>query len=528
MKQIATAILLFYYIIAQSQDKGIAKNAFINQDLQLAFDFWNISKSNTKFHSSFKPYLSSSYSEASDSMVPFKFYSFNNSYLLKSVGEQKSNNLQVLPILDLECGYERLKSRSLFSTLGGFHLKLNKKNNISLALTIVGGNRQFPSFLDGAIANQKIIPEFGQAYSNSKNGYSFFDYTGYISYTPKNTQVFNFQLGRDKHFIGDGYRSVLLSDYAAAYPYFRINTNLWRFQYNVWYTWMYDVSQAKGIKNNYTNKFGAFHYLSYNIIKELNIGLFENIIWRGSDTNQVRTFEVNYLNPIIFFRPQEFAVGSPDNSFIGLNLNATLFKKIKIYAQLGLDEFYLKEIKANRGWWGNKQAWQIGTKYINALGIRGLKIQAEYNEVKPYTYTHGLVSQNYAHYGMPLAHPLGANFKEFIGIVNYRKNKWELRWQGQYVILGKDSSANSNVGQNIFLSYVTRNSEYGNFTTQGLKSIVIQNQFQISYLMAPKLNMRFELGLIHRSEKNTSGYKLQSPFLFIAFRTSFWNSYRDF
>jgi hypothetical protein len=146
-------------------------------------------------------------------MAPFKFYSFNNSYLIKSVGEKKSNNLQVLPILDLECGYERLKSRSLFSTLGGFHLKLNKKNNISLALTIVGGNRQFPSFLDGAIANQKIIPEFGQAYSNSKNGYSFFDYTGYISYTPKNTQVFNFQLGRDKHFIGDGYRSVLLSDY---------------------------------------------------------------------------------------------------------------------------------------------------------------------------------------------------------------------------------------------------------------------------------------------------------------------------
>lgn len=39
MKQIATAILLFYYIIAQSQDKGMAKNAFINQDLQLAFDF---------------------------------------------------------------------------------------------------------------------------------------------------------------------------------------------------------------------------------------------------------------------------------------------------------------------------------------------------------------------------------------------------------------------------------------------------------------------------------------------------------
>ena len=133
MKQIATAILLFYYIIAQSQDKGIAKNAFINQDLQLAFDFWNISKSNTKFHSAFKPYLSSSYSEAFDSMVPFKFYSFNNSYLIKSLGEKKINTLQVLPILDLEFGYERLKNKSLISSLGGLNLKLNLKNNVSFA-----------------------------------------------------------------------------------------------------------------------------------------------------------------------------------------------------------------------------------------------------------------------------------------------------------------------------------------------------------------------------------------------------------
>jgi hypothetical protein len=288
---------------------------------------------------------------------------------------------------------------------------------------------------------------------------------------------------------------------------------------------MYDVTNANGIKGNYTNKFSTSHYLSYNIIKELNVGLFENVIWRGTDTNQVRTFDVNYLNPIIFLRPQEYSVGSPDNALIGLNINAKLFKTLKLYAQLGLDEFFLKEIRARRGWWGNKQAWQFGAKYINAFKVKGLSLQAEYNEARPYTYTHGLVQQNYAHYGMPLAHPLGANFREFLGFVNYRKNNFQLSWQGISATVGKDSaSATSNIGQNIFTSYVTRSKEYDNKTTQGIKTTILQSNVKLTYYIIPDMNLRLELGYIQRSEKNSTGYILQNPFFYLGIKSSFWNS----
>src|SRR5687767_15679558 len=114
---------------------------------------------------------------------------------------------------------------------------------------------------------------------------------------------------------------------------------------------------------------------------------------------------------------------------MGANVNATLFNKIKVYAQLAMDEFFLKEIRQRRGWWANKQGWQFGAKYINAFGIKGLRIQAEYNEVRPYTYTHGLPDQNYSHYGFALAHPLGANFREIIGMAELRKDRWELALQ---------------------------------------------------------------------------------------------------
>ena len=533
MKKALTLLFILGFTIVRAQYDPMAKNAFINHAMQEAFDYWNVAKPNTTFHSSFKPYLSSSFANATDSVVPFKFYAFKNFFLSKTLNEKPEvrNWLQVQlhPIIDGEVGYDVLLKQPITSALGGVHIKTNINNDFTLAATLIGGKNTFPFFLDTSIASQKIIPAYGQGYGDSKNGYSFTDYTGYISYSPKNNKIFNFQLGRDKHFIGDGYRSLLLSDVGPAYPYFRINTNIWRFQYNAWYTWMTDVMQANGFKKNYTNKFGTFHYLSYNITKELNVSLFENVVWRGSDSNQVRTFDVNYLNPIIFFRPQEYSIGSPDNSFIGLNVSGILFRKLKLYGQLALDEFFLREVRARRGWWGNKQGWQLGAKYMNAFGIKGLKLQAEYNQVRPYTYSHGIVQQNYAHYGIPLAHPLGANFIELLGFINYRKDRWELNGQGMLAVVGKDSTnSKSNVGQNIFLSYTTRPFDYGHKTTQGVKTTLLQGQLKFTYYLIPDMNMLLEIGYIQRSEKNTKGYVLQNPYIFIGFKTSFWNVYNDF
>jgi len=46
------------------------------------------------------------------------------------------------------------------------------------------------------------------------------------------------------------------------------------------------------------------------------------------------------LNPIVFYRPQEYSVGSPDNSMMGLNISGKLFGSLKLYAQAVADEFF--------------------------------------------------------------------------------------------------------------------------------------------------------------------------------------------
>lgn len=523
-------LMLFVFSFPNfAQSDPQAQNSFINQETQQTIDVWDITNPNFELHSSFKPYLSSTLQNFSDTSIAYQHYPIKNFFLSKTFNEgpNKRNqyNVQVLPIIDLQGGYDVLSSKLVSETFGGAYAKLNINNDFTFALTAIGGRVSYPGFIDTVVQTTGLIPGLGRAFRNNDGSYNFSNVTGYVSYSPN--KVFNFQAGKDKHFIGDGYRSLLLSDFSNSNPYFGINANIWRIQYNVWYSWMRDFSQYDGSQKSLQNKYGTFHYLSFNALKNLNISFFENVVWQGTDTNRVRAFDVNYLNPIVFYRPQEYSVGSPDNSMMGLNASVKVFKSLKIYAQAAADEFFFKEIKARKGWWANKQGWQFGAKYVNAFKVKGLTLQLEYNEVRPYTYSHGSVQQNYSNYGQALAHPLGANFKEYLAFVSYRANRWMLSFQGLSAVIGMDAFG-SNLGQNIFLSYTTRPYEYGHKTTQGNKMKLMQSDVKFTYYAIPQMNLRFELGYIQRSVKDELNYELQSPYIYFGIKSSIHNFYRDY
>ena len=104
----------------------------------------------------------------------------------------------------------------------------------------------------------------------------------------------------------------------------------------------FDV-KTYGSAQDFRSKFGTFHYLSFNATKWLNIGVFESVIWQGNDPNRQRAYDINYLNPLIFFRPVEYSLGSADNSMLGFSFKIRLNENNQLYGQLLLDEFYLKE-----------------------------------------------------------------------------------------------------------------------------------------------------------------------------------------
>ncbi|HVY74917.1 MAG TPA: hypothetical protein VG890_08820, partial [Puia sp.] len=129
----------------------------------------------------------------------------------------------------------------------------------------------------------------------------------------------------------------------------------------------------------------------------------------------------------------------------------------------------------------NKQGFQFGVKYIDAFNVKNLDFQLETNMVRPYTYSHSDTVSNYSHYNQPLAHPLGANFIEFIGIAKYQPTyKWNMELKCIYYRQGLDSGG-VNYGGNIFLNYNTRPADYGVTLPYGVAANCLNTSAYVSY-----------------------------------------------
>lgn len=383
----------------------------------------------------------------------------------------------------------------------------------------------FPTWIDAQSRNLNVVP--GQAmYKSFKSG--GFDYAfaeGHVSYSP--SHYFNFRLGHGKNFIGDGYRSLLLSDVAFNYPYLAISTQVWNIQYINIYSQLQDIRAPKGgYWHPWQKKYTTTHYLSWNVLPWLNMGLFESIVWQASDSTGVRGFDVNYLNPIIFYRPVEFSLGSPDNALLGGSLRFRVRKSNFIYCQLMLDEFKLEHVLKGDGWWANKHGFQVGIKSYDPFKISNLFIQAEYNHVRPYTYAHNSPVQNYGHYNQPLAHPQGANFREALLILNKRFHRWQFELKSVYVVYGADTSGLS-FGHDIYRSYYDFVNEFGNTIGQGLKTTLWQHDISAGWIVNPATNLMFNAGLTIRQQNNELADN-QTVHFWFGIRSSVFNRYYDF
>lgn len=388
----------------------------------------------------------------------------------------------------------------------------------------------FPSWVDSITRSLNVVP--GQAMFK---GFEFdrlnlkgFDYAfaeGHISYSP--SKYFNFRFGHGKNFIGDGYRSLLLSDVAFSYPYLAINTRVWNIEYVNIFSQLQDIRAPKGgYWHAWQKKYTTTHYLSWHIRPWLNVGLFESIVWQASDSTGQRGIDINYLNPVIFYRPVEFSLGSPDNALLGGSVRVRLWKTNFVYAQLMLDEFKLEHVLKGDGWWANKHGFQFGVKSYDPFHIPNLYLQAEYNHVRPYTYAHNLPVQNYAHYNQPLAHPQGANFREIVILADQRIKRWQLGYKLVYTTYGADSAGLS-FGHDLYRSYYDFVNEFGNKIGQGVKTTLIQHDLSAGWIVNPATNLTLSAGLTLR-QVSAELVDDNAVHFWFGLRSAVFNRYYDF
>ncbi len=417
-------------------------------------------------------------------------------------------NLHINPVLHLQLGHENGEETKRYINTRGVELRGMINEKVGFYTFVSENQALFPGYVQQMTRYQSAVPGEGFWKSFKTNGgVDFFTARGYITVNP--TKNIGLQFGHDKQFIGNGYRSMILSDYASNYLFLKASTRVWKFNYTNLFTQMTgDLDNTgSGLRGNteFDRKFMAMHHLSLNLGKNFNIGIFETVVFARKD-NQVRgSFDLNYLNPIIFYRSVEQQLGSPDNALLGMDAKWNFMRHVQFYGQLALDEFYLKEVVARDGWWGNKYAVQAGFKYIDVLGIRNLDLQGEYNMSRPYMYSHFDNATSYTHYQQPLAHPRGGNFKEFIGIVRYQPlNRLNIVARAMHLYYGEDSN-NSNWGTNPTISYNLRGSgttrqEYGNYIGQGIATTVMSGDLTVSYQV--RHNLFIDLSQVVRNKES--------------------------
>lgn len=389
--------------------------------------------------------------------------------------DQKDFFLAINPVLQFQVSKEKNNSESLFLNTRGISGRGLIAKKIGFDFYLTDNQERTPGFVQKWVDSFHAVPGAGFYKPFKTTAYDYFDGRGSLYFNV--TKYINVQFGFDKNFYGNGYRSLFLSDFANNYLFLKLSTRIWKIDYEMLVNEL--VPQDKDANNGNTivdKKYSTIHRISMNVTKWLNVGLFDNVVY-----GRTNSIELAYLNPVIFLRPAESNNGSADNSIIGIDLKANVAKRLQFYSQIMLDEFVWNHVKAQDGWWGNKYGIQAGMKYIDAFGIKNLDIQGEINAVRPYSYSHYDSVANWTHYNQPLAHPIGANFVEGIGIIRYQPFR-KLSIQAKLIAWRQGlDSAGTNYGGNVFKDYNTRPGDYGFNIGSGAKGTGVNGSLWVGY-----------------------------------------------
>lgn len=428
------------------------------------------------------------------------------------------------PILDLEGG-TNLSADSLdflFWNTRGLRVQARFLEKIAFSTTFYENQAILPQYVmnfvdahgefrpSGLNYNQEnaVIPGYARTKSFKTTGYDFAFAEGQVSLVPN--KWLNFQFGNGNQFIGNGYRSLLLSDFSVNYPFAKVETNLWkgRIQYSAIYAIhqnLYRLPFFSSVESTYERKIGTYHYLDFAITPNLQLGLFEGALWKRSDS--LGSHEPNwlFLNPLPFVNGAAMANETLGyNAIFGMNMSFT-FASNRLYGQAVLDN-------------GTFGGAQLGINAYDVF-IRKLDFQVEFNHAPLQTYISTEKRYNYSHYNLPLAHPLSSGFNELIFAIGYeRKNVFITNRAVFYNQKFNDSLPD---GTDII------NDQLTTISGANTERNVLLNNLEIGYRFNKNYNLQAVIGWQYRQEQ-MPGNRNFTNYVYAGVRTRLRNKTLDF
>jgi len=485
----------------------------------------------TKFHTSIKPIrmdgaLRKRHDELMNNGVverrswgARKLY---NEHLVTVEGDEYSFYADFLP--DFQLGRDFAGGgRTLWLNTRGAQAGFTVEDRFVAYVNFFENQAVFPGYLDDYIFTHTVTPGqgYGKTLQSNRQMKDWMYGSANLSYTV-NTHL-TVTLAYDKHFVGDGYRSVLLSDVSSNYSALKLTGEWGNVQYMSLWSYMLDPMHPRSLDSaaragdNW--KWGSFQYVDWNVNNRFSVGLFQSLVWGNPKAAGRRSSDFNSYHPTVIQRPGEL-INTPSDSRIriGLNSKYKVLKNMAAYGQFLLD-----------GLSGKNWAAQAGLRGFDLFGIEHLNFLVEYNTAAPYTYAESDPVDNYSNYGQPLAHPWGANFRELVGMLNYSYQRFDLSFQSNWGQFGTDPDPFTSVGGDIFQRYPSAREDLGGRIGQGVRNNLLYADGRIGYLLNPTYNLRIEAGAVYRRHGiPAEGKHHQTGMLTLGIRSSFRNLYYDF
>ena len=497
---------------------------------------------NQGYHTSIKPFriddrlqpiLDSIYNAGEKGRVSWGGRKLHQEHLVEVKKEDFTFYLDFLPDFQIGKDFAGDKRTSWLNTRA-FQAGLDVGHKFSLYVNFFENQGVFPRYIDDFVFQEAIMPGQGHGKTSYKDRQikDWMYATALLTYDVNS--YLQVALGYDKHFIGDGYRSMLLSDASSNYTALKLTGTIGNVKYMSMWSYMLDPKHPRSpdymIRGGDNWKWGAFQYLDWQATPQWNLGVFQSVVWGDRNASGKRGFDFNYFNPIIVLRPVEVTnTSSPDKVHLGLNSSLKWSDQGVMYGQFLLGEFVASEFFSSKGHVTNKWGMQLGVRMHNVLGVPHLNALLEYNAARPYTYAHFDPRSNYTNYGQSLAHPWGANFRELVGIAQYTYQDFTFRFQGTWGGFGTDADSTQNFGKDLFKSYMQPAREYGNYIGQGIDNQLWLGDFRMSYMLNRKNQLRIELGALYRSLHLPQTQQVyRTAQLSLGLRSSIRNLYYDF
>jgi hypothetical protein len=511
--------LILLNTLLYSQQQNIPMGHFFQDRI-----LYEANKHEIAVHTGFKPLIVSRMNQSFvvDSVLFESFYSGRfyvkyrqNLMVRKLLFEDFVNidkgffKLEVNPIVYLEKG-NTSDTVNYFINTRGIEIKGDLGDKLSFYSGFRENQARFRTYIYNSVRKRLVVPGQGAVKLNN-NDLSVFDFSsanGYLSWTP--LKFINLQIGQDKHFIGEGYRSLLISDYSANYPFARIGLNYKNFNYTTLFTEFRDFQGS--YYDYHFKKHGAFNYLSYNYRNRFEFGLFEGMIYRTTDTvaGYVNQFKADFFIPIPGIRALINGFGDENHLLMGINAKIKLNDNIQIYSQAALDDPSQK-----------KYAYQGGIKifdlFFSKLHEHKLYFQAEYNGASARTYSHpDNKFLTWSHYNEELAHPIGSDFSEIYARIGYTYKRFHVDFNFNKVTKNKNGSFSD--------IFITDNRNYLYFPDPVNLKHYTGN---VAFVVNPSTGLEIYIGFDQRTFRDPVSNGKEN-FLMVGLRTDIANFYYDY